>query len=156
MRRIHLVTVVALLLITLIFAYSQSPQPSPQSVQTATRTAASQPVKAKKVLVRALPKGLEGIVLKDGVFTLSPGFKFTPRTENSIALVRNESPGGGSATVDCSCSGNVGTTGACVPKTVSGGGTTYVSCGSAKENKCTGECIMVVTMGGSKTRLAIF
>lgn len=166
MRRIHLFTVVGVILIALIFAYSQSPQSTSQSPGTtnagaqtgtnagATTTTNAQPVKAKKMLVSELPKGLEGIVLKDGVFKLSPGFKFVPRTGSTLALVRNEGGGNGSANVDCSCSGKEG---ACVPKTTSGGGTTVLTCVSAsKENACTGECIMAVTMGGSKTKLAIF
>jgi hypothetical protein len=156
MKRIYFVSAVTLMFSALIFASGQSPQPTRQSPQTAIQAQPTQSAKAKKVLVRELPTNLQGIELKDGAFRLSPGFKLVPKTASTVALVQNEAPGSGSATIDCSCSGNIGTTGACVPKTVIAGGSSYVNCGSPKENKCTGECIMVVTMGGSKTKLAIF
>jgi hypothetical protein len=156
MKHTYKAAVVGVILIALVLAYSQSPQPTSPSTQPAPQAEVAKPVKAKRLLVRKLPEGLEGMVLKNGMFALAPGFKFEPRGETAFALVRvNNSGGGGSATVDCSCSGH-NVTGSCVPKTVSGGGTTVLSCGPPKENRCTGECVMVVTMGGSKTKLAIF
>ena len=153
MRRIGLVTVVGVMLVTLVLAYSQGSQRTSQSTQTASQAELSRSAKAKRVLVKELPKNLSGLELKDGTFRISPGFKVVPRTGSTVALMQNEGSGGGSATVDCSCSGKEGS---CVPKTTSGGGSTVLTCSAPKDNPCKGECIMAVTMGGNKTRLAIY
>ena len=86
MRRLHLVAAGTLILSTLILANSQSPAPGPQTGATLTRIKQGQPVKAKKVLVKRMPKNLPGIVLDKGVFTLRPGYKFIPQSDNTVAV----------------------------------------------------------------------
>lgn len=78
------------MLSALIFASSRWPQPSPQASRTATPAPPSQPVKAKKILVKQLPSTLQGIALVNGVFKLQPGYKFEKRPNNRVALVRND------------------------------------------------------------------
>ena len=148
MRRIHLFAVFTLILSLLVFAYSQSPVQSPQTGQTVTQITQSQPVKAKKVLIKELPKTLEGIELKEGVFKLMPGYKFVPQLNNTVAL---QTGGRGvSGTFDCFCSKEGG--GSCSATTV--GGT--ISCQKSKTTACSDECILRTTIGLSQTRLAIY
>jgi hypothetical protein len=45
-------------------------------------------VKVKKVLIKELPKGLAGIVLKDGVFKLALGYKFVRKTSDTVIGLR--------------------------------------------------------------------
>src|SRR5437867_3803320 len=101
MRRIQIVTLVALIFAALIFAYSQTPQSTIRPAQTATDAKRDQVVKAKKVLVTKLPKGVRGLELKDGQLRLMPGYKFEKKNSNTIAVVlkngsvalKNGSPG---------------------------------------------------------------
>lgn len=150
MKRMHLVTVVVLILITLIFAYSQSPLPSPQREQTATQIGQRKPEKAKKVLVKELPKTLEGIVLENGHFKLKPGYKFLPQPNGTVTVGLQAGGGGVSGSFDCFCSKEGG--GSCSATTV--GGT--ISCSKSKTTPCSDECILRTTIGGNRTRLAIF
>ena len=152
MRPIHLLAVFTLILSALVFAYSQAPQRTSQPLQTAIQAA---PVKAKKLLVRELPKGLEGIVLKDGVFRLSPGFKFLPRTNSTVALIRNEGGPDTSGSFECSCAG-ASSGGTCSSKVIAAPGGGTLSCTSSKDKPCSGDCLLVVTIDGSKTKLAIY
>ncbi len=149
MRRLHLVAAGTLILSALIFAYSQSPAPSPQTGATLTRIEQSRPVKAKKVLVKGLPKKLEGIVLDKGVFKLQPGYKFVPQSDNTVA-VGLKVGGGVTGSFDCFCSKEGG--GSCSATTV--GGT--ISCGKSKTNPCSDDCVLRTTINGAETRLAIF
>jgi hypothetical protein len=150
MTRTHLVTVVGVILIALIFAYSQSPQRTSKPAQTATQAEPSKPVKARKVLVKELPKGLEGIELKNGEFKLKPGYKFVPDSNSSGTVALQT---GGLSDVDgkfkCSCSVD----GSCT--FVSHQGTLF--CVKKPTDTCTeGVCDFTVTIGGLKTKLAIF
>ena len=149
MKRIHLVAVATLILSAMIFASGQSPQPASQAAQTATHAQTLQPAKAKKVLVRELPKGLEGIVLKDGVFALGPGYKFVPGPNNTFTVAL-KAGSGVKGDFDCFCSKEGG--GSCGVTTVGG----VISCGKSKTTPCSDDCILRTTIGGLKTRLAIF
>ena len=149
MRRIHFVPVVTLMLSTLILAYGQLPQAGGQIGQTATQAQPTQPAKAKKVLVRELPKTLQGIALENGVFKLKPGYKFVPQPNNTVA-VGLQAGGGVSGSFDCFCAKEGG--GSCSTTTV--GGT--ISCGKSKTTPCSDECILRTTIDGNKTKLAIF
>ncbi len=148
-RRIHFVAVVTLMLSAMIFAFNQTPQPGPQVSRTATTAQPSQPVKAKRVLVRELPASLQGIKLENGVFKLQPGYKFAPQPNNTVE-VRLQAGGGVSGSFDCFCSKEGG--GGCSATTV--GGT--ISCGKSKTGPCSDDCVLRTTINGAKTRLAIF
>lgn len=149
MRRLHLVAAGTLILSTLIFANSQSPAPSPQTAATLTRIKQGQPVKAKKVLVKRMPKNLPGIVLDKGVFKLRPGYKFIPQSDNTVA-VGLKVGGGVAGSFTCTCSKEGG--GSCSVTTTEG--TIYCSKGTYKP--CSGECSFQTTIEGAKTSLAIF
>mgnify|MGYP000545357688 CR=1 FL=1 len=72
MKRISLSSLAVLTLVLLVSAYSRTTQSS-KTAGVTTQTIASQPTqpaKAKKVLVRELPKTLEGITLDNGVLRL--------------------------------------------------------------------------------------
>ncbi len=149
MRRLYLVGAGTLILSVLIFAYSQSPAPSPRTGATMTRIEQSQPPKAKKVLVKGLPKKLEGIVLVKGVFKLQPGYRFVPQSDNTVA-VGLKVGGGVTGSFDCFCSKEG--EGSCSAIIV--GGT--ITCGKNKTNPCGGDCMLRTTINGAKTGLAIF
>ena len=151
MRRLSLVAAGTLILSALIFAYSQSPAPSPQTpVQTMTRVDQTEPAKAKKVLVKELPKELEGVVLTKGVFKLQPGYKFVPQANNTVAVGLKIGGHGVSGSFDCFCSKEG--EGGCSAQTV--GGT--ISCAKSKTAPCSDACVLRTTINGVKTRLAIF
>lgn len=152
MRRIYFIAAVALILTALIFTYSQSPQPSPQTGQTATVTTQSQPVKARKVLVKQVPKELEGITLEKGAFKLKPGYKFVPQPNGTVGLSLQTAGGRGvSGTFECSCEG-IGHTGSCAVSIVG----PYISCLKDKKKPCNKECLLDTTIGDSKLKLAIY
>ena len=156
MKRIYFVAAVALILTVLIFTYSQSPQPSPQTGQTATVTTQSQPVKARKVLVKEVPKELAGITLENGVFKLAPGYKLVPRADGGGAVALKAS-GAVSGTVECFCSHLEGTpkpTGDCKLKLLDK--QTTLSCVKAEENPCSDSCYLDAKVKGTLTKLAIF
>ena len=149
MRRLHLVAAGTLIFSALIFAYGQSPAPSPQTGATLTRTKQGQPVKAKKVLVKGMPKNLPGIVLDKGVFKLRPGYKFIPQADNTVA-VGLKVGGRVTGTFHCSCSKEGG--GSCSVTTTEG----TIYCSKGTKNPCSGECSFQTTIEGAMTRLAIF
>jgi hypothetical protein len=151
MRRLCLVAAGTLILSALIVSYGQSPAPSPQTGATLTRNGQSQPVKAKKVLVKALPKKLEGIVLNKGVFMLKPGYKFIPQSDNTVA-VGLKVGGGVKGSFECRCQ----KVGGCAVGTVSGKDSTAIVCTKSEKNPCSEECQLVTIFEGAMTRLAIF
>ena len=151
MKRISVSVLAVLTLALLVSAYSRTTQSS-KTADVTTQTITSQPtqpVKAKKVLVKELPKTIEGITLENGVFKLKPGYKFVPQPNNTVAI-RLQAGGGVSGSFDCFCSKEGG--GGCSATTV--GGT--ISCGKSKTTPCSDDCILRTTIDGNKTKLAIF
>ena len=155
MRRIQIITVIALILAALIFAYSQAPQSTTRPEQTATEAKRDQVVKAKKVLVKELPKGLEGIVLKDGVFKLKPGYKFVNQTANTVSVALVSAAGGVTGSFNCSCNAKKegeGASGTCSVTTTKSG----VTCYKDDKDTCNGECLMATVIRGQRWSLAIY
>jgi hypothetical protein len=153
MRRIQIVSVVALSLAALIFAYSQAPQPTTRPAQTATKAKRDQVVKAKKVLVTKLPKGLRGIELKDGQLSLMPGYKFEKKNKNTIAVALKRGSGN-AAFFHCVCQvpGNERGGGACLAVVEDENGW----CIPDPWDACSGECFLVSGDGPKRVALAIF
>jgi hypothetical protein len=155
MNRINLVTVVGVILIALIFAYSQEPQRT--TSPSATQAEFSQSVKAKKILVNELPKGLEGIVLEKGIFKLRPGYKFVNQTRNTVAVAL-KAGGGLTGTFTCGCYAKAGSgktpSGNCKVKTTDSQGS--ISCVSDESNPCNAECFLDAKVNKTASRLAIF
>lgn len=149
MRRLYFIAAGTLILNALIFAYSQSPAPSPQTGATLSRNNQSQPVKAKKVLVKGLPKKVAGIALVKGVFKLLPGYKFIPQSDNTVA-VGLKAGGGVAGSFTCTCPTTA--KGSCSVTTVD----TTMYCSKSDKNPCSSECSLQTTVGGAMTRLAIF
>lgn len=152
MKRISLSSLAVLTLVLLVSAYSRTTQSS-KTAGVTTQTIASQPTqpaKAKKVLVRELPKTLEGITLDNGVLRLKSGYKFVPQLNNTVAVALQAGGAGVKGSFDCFCSKEGG--GGCSAKTV--GGT--ISCAKSKEKGCSDDCILITTVDGLKTRLAIY
>jgi hypothetical protein len=82
MKRIYLVAVVVLILGALVFAYSQAPRSTSRTAPTASQAQQT----ANKVLVKELPKSLQGIVLENGAFKPMPGYKFVPQSKNTLKV----------------------------------------------------------------------
>jgi hypothetical protein len=149
MRRIHLVTVVVLILIALIVAFSQTPRSTTQS--------RAQPAKPKgKVLVQRLPDGVEGVVLdkKTAALKLKSGYQFVKQENGSIGVAARMAGGG---------PGNIVFTGTCnclPPKgqTASGECTASIIEESltCQKGSCSGDCKLAVTVGGKSTGLIIY
>jgi hypothetical protein len=153
MKRISLSILAVLTLALLVSAYSRTTQSSKTAdvtAQTLTAQPASQPVKAKKVLVKELPKTIEGLTLENGVFKLKPGYKFVPQPNKTVVVALQAGGSGVKGSFDCFCSKEGG--GGCSAKTV--GGT--ISCAKSKEKGCSDDCILITTIDGLKSRLAIF
>ena len=155
MKRISLSILAVLALALLVSAYSRATQSEAikkvdVTAQTLTSQPAGQPVKAKKVLVKELPKTLQGIVLENGVLKLKPGYKFVPQPNNTVKVALQAGGGGVTGSFDCFCAKEGG--GGCSATTV--GGT--ISCGKSKTTPCSDDCILRTTIDGVKSRLAIY
>ena len=153
MKRISItivVTLVTLALALLIYAQKQK-SPSGQTAETNSNTASagsSPGLKPKgRLLVKKLP---EGVMLKDGVVTAKPGYKFVTGEDGKVrvALVR----GGGGLSVggtwDCSCAG-VNHKGSCTKFQ----GPNQLSCYSDPDTPCSGECALTTTTKGITQRI---
>jgi hypothetical protein len=153
MKRISLSILAVLTLVLLVSAYSRTTQSGASKKDTTAQALTSQstqPAKAKKVLVRELPKTIEGIKLENGVFRLKPGYKFVPQPNNTVAVALQSGGRGVTGSFDCFCSKEG--SGGCSAKTV--GGT--ISCAKSKTTPCSEDCILITTIDGLKSRLAIF
>lgn len=155
MRRIHFVPVVTLMLSALILAYSQTSQSTSQPAQRATQAQPTESVKAKKVLVKELPKGLKGIVLENGVFKLQQGYKFVNQTSNTVAVALRAG-GAVTGTFSCGCyvEGSGGSpSGNCKTAFDKEG---RLCCRKDDKNPCNATCHLEVKVDKSKLSLAIF
>ena len=152
MKRISVSVLAVLTLALLVSAYSRTTQSSKTADVTpqASTSQPTQPVKAKKILVKELPKTIEGITLENGVFKLKAGYKFVPQLNNTVKVALQAGGGGVTGSFDCFCAKEGG--GGCSAKTV--GGT--ISCGKSKTTPCSDDCILRTTIDGVKSRLAIY
>jgi hypothetical protein len=150
MMRMNPSAAAALILSALMFAYSQVPQSGPQTRQAQAEVVQEKPLKPKKVLIKELPEGVEGLKLEKGVFKLQPGYKFVPQPNKSVGIALKAGGGSVTGTFDCFCAKEGG--GSCSATTV--GGT--ISCGKSKTSPCSDECVLRTTIGGNLTRLAIY
>lgn len=154
MKRISVSILAVLALALLVSAYSRATQSGniksvDISVQAIT-SQATQTAKAKKVLVKELPKTVQGLVLENGVFRLQSGYKFVPQPNNTVGVALQSGGRGVTGSFDCFCAKEGG--GGCSATTV--GGT--ISCSKSKTGPCSDDCILRTTIDGSKMRLAIF
>jgi len=155
MRTTYLISTLAVILIGMIFAFSQSIQSTGRTTQTGT-IQETQPVKARKLLVKNLPKGLPGIALEKGVFKLKEGYKFVPLPDGTVGLALKAS-GEVSGTFTCGCYKEAGSS-----TQVSGGCKVAVDkenrlrCEKVPENPCNVTCLLEAKVNGLASRLAIF
>jgi hypothetical protein len=155
MRLINLAMFVVLILGALFFANSQTTRTTNQNRQAAVQAQPAESFKAKKILVKELPKDLEGVVIEKGVFKVKAGYEFRNPTNNTVVVALKN--GGATGTFSCTCSHMSGTpqaTGDC--KLVQNTETSSMSCKKADNNGCTGVCFLDVTVNKLNTRLAIF
>lgn len=155
MRLINLAIVTVLILGALFLANSQTPRTTNQNRQTAVQAESAESFKAKKILVKELPKDLGGVVIEKGVFKLKPGYEFRDPTDNTVVVALKN--GGATGTFSCTCSYLSGTpkaSGDC--KIVQSTETSSISCKKADSNACTGICFLDVSVNKLNSRLAIF
>ena len=154
MRTTYLISTLAVILIGMIFAFSQSTQ-STSRTQAAT-TQESQPVKARKLLVKNLPKGLQGVALEKGVFKLKEGYKFVPHPDGTVGVALKAS-GEVSGTFSCGCYKEAGSgtqiSGACK---LAMDKENRLRCEKVPENPCNVICFLEARVNGLASRLAIF
>jgi len=156
MRLIHLISILAVILIAMIFTHSQTPQSTSRTMQTESTAQATQPVKARKLLVKTLPKGLQGVALEKGTFKLKEGYKFVPLPDGTVevALIANGEIGG---TFTCGCYKQAGSGGS-----VSGScrvafdKENRMMCRKDPENSCSALCFLEAKVNNLASRLAIF
>lgn len=150
MKCMRVVIVGVLVLIMFMFVHSQSPSTAPQMSRTITESAESQPARAKKLLVKKLPEGLEGIILEEGQFKLKPGYKFLPQTNSKVTIALMAGGHSVKGSFDCFCPKQGG--GSCSAVTVGG----IISCQPSKTTPCGDSCMLRTTIDGYRTKLAMF
>jgi hypothetical protein len=139
----------------LFLAYRAQAHVQTPTVST-TQAQPGQPAKATRLLVTALPKSIEGIVLENGVFKLASGYKFVNQTVNTVdvALLKN---GVITGTFSCGCyveSGSGKTpSGSCkVANTKEGA----LVCQKDQLNPCSDICHLEAKVDKTRLRLAIY
>jgi hypothetical protein len=149
MRRMHLVTVLALILIALIVAYGQALRSTTQSTAPAAKPRG-------KVLVQRLPNGVEGVVLdkKTAALKVKPGFEVVKKDDTTVQVVTRIAGGGRGNIVfvgTCNCLPPKGQTasGECTASIIE----ESITC---QKGSCNGECKLAVTVGGKSTGLIIY
>jgi hypothetical protein len=155
MRLINLAIVIVLILGAFL-ANSQTPRTTNQNRQVAGQAQQSESFKAKKVLVKELPKALEGVVIEKGVFKIKEGYELRDPTDNTV-VVALKNNGATTGTFSCSCatvSGNPKASGSCKLSQDPQG--TSVSCKKADNDPCSGSCYLDITVNKSLSRLAIY
>jgi hypothetical protein len=140
MKRITItivVTLVTLALALLIYAQKQR-SPRGQSAESNSNTASEAKVQKPKgkLLVKKLP---EGVMLKDGVVTAKPGYKFVEGEDGKVRVAFVKGGGGLSigGTWDCNCSGK----GSCAKFQTAD----MMQCISDSDKPCSGECTLTAT-----------
>ena len=158
MRRMHLVTVLALISIALSVTYSQAPRsttpPTVSRPSQMTTEGQNESIKAKKMLVKELPKELKGLELVDGGFRLKPGYRFVRITSKSVFVAPKNSARGSYFTCACLDAKDKGLkpAGGCVALTSS----RFVYCIEEPFDECEGECEADWRVGDKRVSLAIF
>jgi hypothetical protein len=102
------------------------------------------PPKVGKLLVKSLPKGVEGVELVGGGVRLKSGYKFVKQRKGMVAVAAMRGGGGGgglgiSGTWSCTCVGD-GATGGCEVITFFD----WLVCQKSDTNGCTGDCSLLV------------
>jgi hypothetical protein len=155
MKRISItivVTLVTLALALLIYAQKQK-SPSGQTAETNSNTASEDQVQELKgtLLVKKLPKGLEGVMLKDGVVTAKPGYKFVTGEDGIVRVALVKGGGGLSDTGgswSCKCAGEGGCSSATAGPTL--------FCSKSPTDTCKGECTLTVIIKGVTNRIMAY
>jgi hypothetical protein len=148
MKRISttiVVTLVTLALALLIYAQKQK-SPSGQAAESNSNTASEAQVQKPKgkLLVKKLP---EGVMLKDGVVTAKPGYKFVEGEDGKVRVAFVKGGGGLSigGTWSCNCSGK----GSCAKFETSNS----IQCYSDPDAPCSGKCTLSTSTKGITQRI---
>src|SRR5437764_1978044 len=87
MKRICILTAIALTLATMIYAQSQTPKSKSSAAKSESSGANNLRAKTKgRLLVKRLPDGVEGVVIKNGAVRLLPGYKFARHSDNTVTV----------------------------------------------------------------------
>jgi hypothetical protein len=140
MRRIITFSIFGLAVTMFGFAYSQSPKPVAP--------------KAGKVLVKSLPKGIEGVQLVGGEVTLKSGYKWVKHPNGTVTVAQMRGGAGGlgatgSFYCDCYKGGGGMSSGSCA---VDSTGTTL----HCITGTCNGSCALKVRRNGRTTDLIMY
>jgi hypothetical protein len=153
LKRISLSVIAVLLLLLLVSASSRAPQ---SLAGVTAQTLTNQPTKsakAKKVLVKELPKELRGIKLEDGVFKIQPGYRIVTLPGNKVTVVALDSSST-TGKFGCACNSKAGTpnpTGTChLEKS-----TSTLNCVKSEPNACSDTCFLEVEINKANTWLRL-
>jgi hypothetical protein len=130
MKRIIAISAFAIALTMLGLAFSQSPN--------ATTS------KPDKVLVKSLPKGIQGLELVGATVKLKSGYKFVKHVNGTVTVDLMRGGGGGlnvGGTWNCNCKSGSGAGGTCTVKTDD----SSISCINMGTDTCPGVCKLIVT-----------
>jgi hypothetical protein len=156
MKRINttiVVTLVTLALALLIYAQKQESL-SGHVAEINSSTASEDQVQKLKgtLLVKRLPKGLEGVMLKDGVVTAKPGYKFVTGEDGIVRVALVKGGGGGLSDTggswSCKCAGEGGCSSATAGPTL--------FCSKSPTDTCKGECTLTVIIKGVTNRIMAY
>jgi len=129
MRRISILTAIALTLAMVIYGQSQTPQSKSSAPKSESSGANNQRAKPKgRLLVKRLPNGVEGVVIKNGMVRVKPGYKFVKGEDGKVSVYLMSGGGGGlpvSGSWDCYCTKESGSGVGTCKAVVSGD---YLSC----------------------------
>ena len=151
MKRINIIIASSLTLTALVCAYSQTPGPGGQNHLQKSQTVGTK----SKVLVKRLPKGVEGVTLENNGVRLKRGYDFKKKSNNEVIVVARAAGGVGpgqqvSGSWSCVCetssTGERGVGGCSA--SISG---STLTCVKSSQNGCNTSCSLDVTASGDKT-----
>lgn len=108
--------------------------------------------KEGKALVKALPKGVEGVELIGNKVRLKSGFKFVKNPKGTVTVARMAGGHGVAGEWICACKGNKGESGTC--SVIIGSDT--LSCLKGTGDTCTGTCGLTVIIKGIASRIIAY
>src|SRR5688572_21448669 len=145
MKRLSPMFLLGLALVACTYSKTAPPEAPATSPAVQTSSPAQSATPKGKVLVEALPAGVEGLELKDGELRLLEGYDFVEQPENRFAVARMRD-GQHVAVGGCGCS----RLGVCQP--VKSGG--IIVCRAL--GLCIGSCRLAVTAGGVSTDIIMY
>jgi hypothetical protein len=146
MKRLSPMFLLGLTLVACTYSKTAPPEAPAPSPAVQTSSPAQSAVPKGKVLVEALPAGVEGLELRNGELRLLGGYEFVEQPENAFKVMRARD-GQQVGIGGCGCS----RLGLCKPVLSPDG---IIVC--QVEGLCIGSCGLAVTAGGVSTDIIMY